>query len=228
MVDAGSSYVAPARQERAAASFAERDARIAATPAVIAARTKAAQERYREIDAYLAPRLACLARAALGIPQPGDAEKLHALAGTQLARELAEARTRQQAEDQARTQRQRSSYEGDPLHDERVTAVMLRPGASWDEINAVRTEATAEYAAAAAERAARLAGEVPRETPLVVGPGGGVSPLRQVSRRPGGQAGDPLPWSSFPDHPGDYPDETLQARPSRTGTPQPANAPLAR
>jgi hypothetical protein len=58
-----------------------------------------------------------------------------------------------QAPRQATTQLN-GGFAGDPDHDERVTAVMRRPGATLAEINAVRGQVAAEYAQRAAERKA--------------------------------------------------------------------------
>jgi hypothetical protein len=205
MVEAGSSYVAPARQRAAAASIATAQAERARPDQPLAgAALVARQARQRELEDFFGLRLAVLARAVTGTTLPGDAEKLAHLAGTPIARELAEARARQQAEDDARSRRQRASYDGDPLHDPRLTAVIARPGASWDEINRVRTEVTAEYAERARVHAAAVhAADHP------------VKPPVQVSQ--------PLPSPDAPDSDS----AGIAIRPGRASMPQPANAPLA-
>ena len=97
----------------------------------------------------------------------------------------------------------------DPDHDPRVTAVMLRSGASWDEINQVRRQVAEEYEARRLERQARddvyhgrtgdraVRRQQERPVPL---PGPGALPVADERGVPVQVSTVLHRWEDYPDH----------------------------
>jgi aminopeptidase N len=156
-----------------------------------------AGERRRQAEAEQAATVRALARAVVqllargaasgpdvlrSLIGPGDALRVLRLAG--LNAEVVAGNWDGQAPRQATTQLN-GGWAADPDHDPRVTEVMRRPGATLAEINAVRAQVAAEYAARAAEKAARREPAVLWHTRDGIPVVDGTAPLG-VSLGPGG------------------------------------------